>query len=256
MSARERVMENFSRAAPQYDALAQLQHRQSHKMAAIAMRHIETEAATIIDIGCGTGQFAKHIIPIKLQWHVMGLDFAYGMCQQAQKRCATAQADAASLPITSGSCDGAVSSLCLQWLDPLTPAIKEMYRVLKPGGIAIIVTLGNQTLKELHEASHAADLNLRLKALAPKETYHEALLANQFDILKTHEEIEIEHHENVRALLDSMRAIGAGADAEKLKGFAGANRWRAMLEQYETLRTPAGLPLSWQHLTFVARKRA
>lgn len=255
MSARERVMKNFSRAASQYDALAQLQHRQSHKMAEIAMRYLP-EAATLIDIGCGTGQFAKHSKQQKPQWQVVGLDFAYGMCREAQKRCNIAQADAASLPIASDSCDGAVSSLCLQWLDPLAPAIEEINRALKPGGTAIIVTLGNQTLKELHEASQAADLSLRLKTLAPKETYQEALLASQFDILEAHQEIEVEHHESVRALLDSMRAIGAGADAEKLKGFAGANRWRAMLEQYETLRTAQGLPLSWQHLTFVARKRA
>ena len=256
MSARERVMENFSRAAPQYDALAQLQHRQSHKMADMAMRYIPHEKATLIDIGCGTGQFSEHSKQAKPQWHVTGLDFAYGMCQQAQKRCATAQADAASLPIATNSCDGAVSSLCLQWLDPLTPAIEEIHRVLKPGGTAIIVTLGNQTLQELHAASQSAELTLRLKALAPKETYQDALITSQFEILEMQEEIEIEYHESVRAMLDSMRAIGAGADADKLKGFAGANRWRAMLQQYETKRTERGLPLSWQHLTFVARKRA
>ena len=54
MSTRQRIMESFSRAAPNYDRLAKLQHRQSAKMARLAMEHLP-EVATIVDIGCGSG---------------------------------------------------------------------------------------------------------------------------------------------------------------------------------------------------------
>lgn len=252
MSARERVMQNFSRAAAQYDALAQLQHRQSAQLAQLATRHYASEA-TLLDIGCGTAQFAQHS-RAQTGWHVIGLDFAYGMCEIARTRAPAIQADAVALPIASASCDGVVSSLCLQWLDALEQGLKEIHRVLKPGGTAILITLGTGTLGELHRAASAAQLNLRLRALAPASVYESILAALGFTPVTTRQEIETEYYPDVRTMLDAMRAIGAGADAEKMQGFAGATRWRAMLAAYETARAPQGLPLSWEHVTLIAKK--
>ena len=67
----------------------------------------------------------------------------------------------------------------------------------------------------------------------------------------------IRYYENVHALLDSMRAIGAGANFKvKPKGLLSVRRWRVMLKRYDKLRMEEGIPATWDMLHLVLEKTA
>jgi SAM-dependent methyltransferase len=89
----------------------------------------------IIDIGCGDGQISRLLAESGAQ--VIGVDPTWNQISVAQERAGGPgylRAGAASLPVVSGSCDGAVACLVFEHIDDLDGAIAEVSRVLAPGG--------------------------------------------------------------------------------------------------------------------------
>ena len=249
---RSRVMENFSRAAERYDAHADFQHAQNQRVFAQARTQFPA-SARLVDIGCGTGQFAQ--MASAQAWQLFGVDIAHGMCRIAATRCTAIQADTVQLPLADASCDGVVSSLCLQWVAALPIAIGEIARVLKPGGRAIIASLGSGSLQELRASAAQAKLPLGLLPLLTVSEYTAAILAHGFEIEQFTQTADIRHYPTVSALLDSMRVIGAGDNfAARPRGLTGAKRWKSMVADYEKRKTPTGIPATWDCLFMQLRK--
>lgn len=254
--ATAKLQQNFSRAAEAYDARAQFQHVQTRRVLDAAVMLLP-EAARLVDIGCGTGYFAAMAASRRPEWRMLGVDIAAGMCREAAKRCTALQADALQLPIADGSMDAVVSSLCLQWVEDKARAFGEIVRVLKPGGQAIIATLGAVSLRELRVAAVAAELPLGLLAMGDAEDYRAAVAAHGLSMTLWEQSLDVEYYTSVSALLDSMRHIGAGNNfADAPRGLVGVRRWKAMMRAYENARRPKGLPATWERLFMVLRKPA
>lgn len=85
------------------------------------------------DVGCGTGDLARELAAAG---HVaVGLDLSFGMLRCARGGRATLlNADAARLPLRTGSLDGVVSGFALRNFSDLDAALSELGRVLRPGG--------------------------------------------------------------------------------------------------------------------------
>jgi ubiquinone/menaquinone biosynthesis C-methylase UbiE/DNA-binding transcriptional ArsR family regulator len=99
----------------------------------------------VADLGCGTGQTTALLSPHVRT--VVGVDQSAAMLKAAQRRTAgLANVDLRrgtleSLPVDDGTCDGALLVLALTYvLDPPL-AIREMARILRPAGRAVIVDL-------------------------------------------------------------------------------------------------------------------
>lgn len=100
---------------------------------------------TVADLGCGTGttmaQLAPHV------GKVVGVDSSPAMLSAARTRLAGVtnvelrQGELEALPLESSSVDAALMILALSYLPDPLPALKEMARVLKPGGRAVVVDL-------------------------------------------------------------------------------------------------------------------
>ncbi len=254
--ASSKLQQNFSRAAAAYDDRAQLQHVQTRRVFDAAVMLLP-EGARVLDVGCGTGTFAQMATSRRLSWRVTGVDIAAGMCQAAAARCAVMQADAASLPVADASVDAVVSSLCLQWVEDKARAFSEIARVLKPGGQAIVATLGESSLQELRAAASAAELPLGLLPMASAADYRTAVEAAGLSVTLWEQSADVEYYVSATALLDSMRLIGAGNNfGDGARGLTGARRWKAMVKVYEKQREPKGLPATWERLFMVLRKPA
>lgn len=253
---RNRLQQKFGDAAVGYDHVAQFQHGETMRVLDAALMLLP-EAGTLLDVGCGTGYFAQAATTLRPDWKILGLDIAYGMCAVANTRCTTLNADAQCLPLPDASVDGAVSSLCYQWVEHPRAAYAELARVLKPHGRAIIATLGQRSLEELRESATKASLTLGMLSMHGFETNGEALDAAGFDITMQEKRIETRHYASVASLLNSMRAIGAGNNfVNPQRGLMSPKRWAAMVEAYESLRTVDGIPATWEHHFFVVSKRA
>jgi malonyl-CoA O-methyltransferase len=251
--AAKRLKHNFGKAALGYDAQAKFQQVQTRRVMDAALMLLP-ETATMADIGCGTGYFAAGVRVKRPAWRVLGVDMAPGMCAVANERCTAIAGDATQLPLASGSLDAAVSSLCYQWVENHAAAFTELARVLKPGGRAIIASLGEASLQELRSSAGAAELPLSLLPMQGFDKCAGALVKSGLNITFSERRVVTEHYPSVRALLDSMRAIGAGNNFATSPMKTAPKRWAAMVAQYERLREARGIPATWEHHFFVLRK--
>lgn len=128
-------------AADDYETLwqAQLADAQSRMLAGVALRPGEQ----VLDVACGTGlvtlQAAQAVGP---QGRVIGVDLSARMVQAAEQRAQArglhnasfARMDAEQLALADASVDVALCALGLMYVPEPERAVKEMVRVLRPGG--------------------------------------------------------------------------------------------------------------------------
>jgi SAM-dependent methyltransferase len=102
-------------------------------------RHLEG-VRRLLDIGCGEGQVARRAAAAGID--VVGLDPTVAQIEEAAHRggrVSYARADAAALPVADASFDGVVMCLVIEHIDPIEPTIREMARVLQPGGRCLLL---------------------------------------------------------------------------------------------------------------------
>jgi arsenite methyltransferase len=104
------------------------------------------EGERILDIGSGPGLLAHDMAAaVGPQGRVCGIDTSEPMLAMSEKRCAAQpwvefrQADATQLPYPEGSFDAAVSTQVYEYVPNIPAALAELYRVLRPGGRAVIL---------------------------------------------------------------------------------------------------------------------
>lgn len=100
---------------------------------------------TVVDIGCGTGNVSELLSPLVKR--VIAVDASAAMLKAAQKRLEGrgnvefVRGDLEKLPLKDASVEAAVTFLVLHHVPELAGALREMRRVLKPGGSALIVDM-------------------------------------------------------------------------------------------------------------------
>lgn len=100
---------------------------------------------TVVDLGCGNGSLSVDLS--RYVKRVIGIDSSPAMLKAAKQRASGAdnitfkRADLAQLPIDEGACDGALCVLVLSYLQEPEAALREMARVLRPGGRAVVLDL-------------------------------------------------------------------------------------------------------------------
>ncbi|MDX1405072.1 MAG: methyltransferase domain-containing protein [Woeseiaceae bacterium] len=100
----------------------------------------------IVDIGCGPGLLAREFsVAVKDDGRVTGLDASTAMLDLARKRCgnlsnvAFIEGDATDLEIGDASADAVTCVQVLLYVPDVRQALAEIFRVLKPGGRAVIM---------------------------------------------------------------------------------------------------------------------
>jgi ArsR family transcriptional regulator len=99
----------------------------------------------VADLGCGTGNAAELLAPCVKR--VVAIDQSEPMLAAAQKRLHVfkniefVRGDLEKLPIQAGSMDAAVCMLVLHHIESPELVCAEISRILKPGGVALIVDM-------------------------------------------------------------------------------------------------------------------
>lgn len=93
-----------------------------------------------IDVGCGTGALAQAVLERASPDHVFGIDPSEGFLANARRYVADPRARfeiaaAETLPVPDASFDAGVSGLVINFVPDQARAVRELYRVLRPGGV-------------------------------------------------------------------------------------------------------------------------
>lgn len=159
-SAARAVREMFTSIAPRYDFLNHVLSFNIDRMwwqrTARTFRHILTRAdARVLDLCCGTGDmtFALRRQAGKSAPHILGADFSHAMLQRASAKSSVAarsaarpswiEADALSLPFPSAHFDLVTSAFGFRNLADYDAGLREIARVLRPGGECGILDFGD-----------------------------------------------------------------------------------------------------------------
>ena len=162
-SAARAVREMFTSIAPRYDLLNHVLSFNIDRMwwrrTARVFRHILARPeARILDLCCGTGDmtFALRRQAGKPSPQILGADFSHAMLQRATAKSSTLQngskpersnpewieADALNLPFPSAHFDLVTSAFGFRNLADYDAGLREIVRVLRPGGEVGILDFG------------------------------------------------------------------------------------------------------------------
>lgn len=154
-SAAHAVRQMFTSIAPRYDLLNHVLSfnvdRIWWRRTARAFRHILSRPeARILDLCCGTGDmtFALRRQAGRSKCTIVGADFSHAMLQRARIKSSGksapewVEADALNLPFPGGHFDLATSAFGFRNLADYDAGLREIARVLRPGGECGILDFG------------------------------------------------------------------------------------------------------------------
>ena len=250
--SKARVRQSFERAAPTYDSAATVQRHICNHLAdrLPAMSPVER----LLDAGCGTG-YAQTLLQKRFPAaHAVALDLSAGMLQRIAAPCCRLAGDLEHLPLADASIDLYWSSLAVQWCD-LARALAEARRTLRPGGHLALASLGPATFHELRTAFAGIDEYRHTLAFHTVDEVRQLATATGLVAVDVQKGTEIAHYADFRTLLRAVKAIGANqlgsGRRTSLMSRAAFSRAEAACE---ALRTPAGLPLTYDVTYLTARK--
>ena len=246
------VARSFGVASRHYDAAARLQTLVRGELLS-RVDALRTPPQAVLDLGAGTGAAAALLKRGFRSARVVAADISAPMLEMARRRSRCWRriecevADAHALPFADGSFDLVFSNLMLQWTDPLDVALREIGRVLKPGGLLLASSFGPETLQELRDAWRAADDRIHVNRFVDMHDFGAALQRAGFAEPVLDMDQHVMHYEDVFALMRAIKRIGAhNMNPGRARGLTGRGPLARMTAAYEPRRSAQGLPATWQ----------
>ena len=250
------VAASFSRAAGSYDAVADLQRRVGQQL--LDLLPADLAPGRWLDLGCGTGHFARQLAARYPQGEGLALDIAEGMLRHARPLGGARHflaGDAEEMPLREGSCELIFSSLALQWCANLPAVLDEARRVLRPGGVLAFSSLVDGTLDELRQSWRRVDERVHVNRFRPFAEYQVLCAASGLRVRHLQQRPLALHFADLFSLTRELKALGAqNLNPGRPLGLTGRARLRALAEAYERFRQPQGLPATYQVVYAVLEK--
>lgn len=132
------------------------------------------ENYTILDVGCGGGEFLLHLSNFLPAKFLMGLELDYRLVNETRQRCNNVTihlGSAEAFPLEHASIDCITSFHNIEHLYNPESFISESYRCLKEGGILVLATPNPDGIaaKWLKEKWHSFQLEDHVSLKSPKE---------------------------------------------------------------------------------------
>ncbi|MCB4361461.1 malonyl-ACP O-methyltransferase BioC [Quatrionicoccus australiensis] len=248
--AKARVRQSFERAAPTYDSAADVQRRIcDHLLAGLPDIRVDR----LLDAGCGTG-YAQALLQARFPAALaLALDLSPAMLGRVAAPCCRLAGDLEHLPLADASLDLYWSSLAVQWCE-LALALREARRTLKPGGRLALASLGPATFHELRHAFAGVDEYRHTLSFHSPDEIRQIALEAGFATVDVQKSTEITCYPDFKSLLKAVKAVGANqvGDGQRRSLMSRAAFARAEAA-CETLRTAAGLPLTYDVIALYAQ---
>ena len=237
----------FDTAARKYDEAAVLQRHVGDELIERCLENKGSGGLTL-DLGCGTGYLSRKLRLAAPEMQIIGLDCAFSMAYASQSHTAFSLcADAHLLPFEKNSFDLILSNMAIQWCD-FNQVLREVYRVLAPGGRWFFSSVGPDTLLELRSAWAVVDNKPHVHEFADLHHLGDSMLKLGFkDPVLDIDRINMTY-ESVKTLLSDLRTLGVvNAHMDRQRGLTGPGQIKAMMNAYENFRGEDNLlPSTWE----------
>jgi ubiquinone/menaquinone biosynthesis C-methylase UbiE len=162
-----------------YDGFASWYERERHLPYHRMLDDLEVELVEryatgkdVLEVGCGTGLILHRTA--RFARHAVGIDLSGGMLRTAQQRgLHVVQASATALPLATASVDVAYSFKVLAHIPDIEGALREMARVVRPGGWVLAEFYNARSLRRLVKAVK--------RPSAVSETAHDEHVFTRYD---------------------------------------------------------------------------
>jgi malonyl-CoA O-methyltransferase len=255
------VRRAFERAARAGADAAVLQREVERRMFE-RLDYIRLEPARVLDAGCGAGRGLKLLRRRYPKADLIGADFALAavraakgsesLIERALRLVARARrfrlcTDFSRLPLRSGCVDMVWSNLALAWAGDALAALRELHRVLAPGGLLMFSSYGPDTLKELKAAFAAGSPGRHVHSFLDMHDVGDMLVACGFAEPVMDMEVITLTYAEFAALARDLKASGETCAArDRRRGLVGRGAWRRMLAAYERERRDGRLPATFE----------
>ncbi len=242
---------SFDRAAAGYDEAALLQ---ADVRAELLQRldFVALDPGVIIDAGAGTGHACRALRQRYPRARVIALDFSQGMLHAAgrrqswRRRFDRVRAELTALPLANASVDLIFCNLTLPWCEP-DAFFAEMRRVIAPGGLFTLTSLGPDSLRELRAAWSGLDAHVHVNRFIDMHDLGDGLVRAGFADPVLDVERRLVTYADVSRLMADLRACGErNLLCGRPRGLTGRGRMQAMRDAYERFRRDGRLPASFE----------
>ena len=212
---KETVRRKFSRAADTYDEHAHVQKEAARRLFNLLP---DKRYRTILEIGCGTGNYTSLLLGKLPEARITALDFSPEMIQIAQKKTGSHQVhflcrDGENhLTGDTGCFDLITSNGALQWFDRPDLAFTHIQKRLTGHGLFLFSIFGPETLRELRQGLDAVlDIPIELPAASFPDRKK---LARSLEAVFDHVEIDelwlTRKYDSLLHLLRHLQKTGTG----------------------------------------------
>ena len=206
----------------------------------------------VIDIGSGVGLSTKKLIELHNKSDFYMLDSSLKSLEEniiKKKNVFKVCADYTKIPYESNTFDFVFSSSALHWELDIHSSFKEIFRILKPGGLLLFSTYGPDTLIELRSAWAQVDSNKHVNDFYDMHDIGDLMLnLNFIDSVVDTEKIIIQY-ENIRQLQKDLKNIGSKVlpGEDKSKNLSSISGMKSMYKEYDNFRLKSGdLPATYE----------
>ncbi len=255
---KQRIREDFSKAAKTYDSAAIVQEEICHR-ALERLQMLKLQAKVILDIGSGTGTSLNGLQKLFPDSLIIASDIALSMLEQNKKFLSICN-DAERLAIKNSSVDLIFSTSTFQWCEDLPQVLAECSRILKNDGALLFTTFGPDTLIELRQSWAQVDQLDHVHNFIDMHHIGDMLLSQQYTDPVVDREMIVVEYEKIQQLLKDLKATGSrGKFATQAKssllGLTGKAKFQRVIKAYESFRQKNGLlPASYEVIYGYARK--
>ncbi len=252
MSFSKEICNAFHQCAANYEA-SPVPQRAIGTQLFERLSYLKIEPQYVLDLGCGTGLLTKQLKQYYPKAVVVGVDLAHAMLCEAKANQGWRayptwlRADMHALPFSKGVFDLVVSNQVFHWSSDCPVLMREVNRIMNPGGCLMFSTLGPDTFQELRQPD---EKYTHVNDFLDMHDVGDILLSEQFlDPVVDMEQLVL-RYKSWPDLLRSLKNQGdRNIHPKRNQGLTGRQAWAAFEAKVKKTRTPEGkYPLTYEVL--------